>query len=90
MTGVNSHLRNVHGLGYATGQMLRMLSSKSLSNSAASAYSTVSTIPSLYASWWTNLLRSDPLHVAVEALLVVLCLVLLLLLRRWVHSSLQL
>mmetsp|Transcript_18345 Transcript_18345/g.41563 ORF Transcript_18345/g.41563 Transcript_18345/m.41563 type:complete len:652 (+) Transcript_18345:172-2127(+) len=79
---VNSHLQNVQSLGYATGQMLRMLSSKSLSNSAASAYSTISTIPSLYASWWTNLLLSDPFHVAVEALLVVMCLVLLLLQRR--------
>ncbi|KAL3760080.1 hypothetical protein ACHAWU_006628 [Discostella pseudostelligera] len=39
-------------------------------------------LPSRYIAWWTSLLHSDPLHVLVETLLIVMCIALVLLQRR--------
>ncbi|KAL3767268.1 hypothetical protein ACHAW5_002071 [Stephanodiscus triporus] len=40
------------------------------------------TLPNRYRIWWLNLLRSDPLHVLVETLLIVMCIALVILQRR--------
>jgi len=39
-------------------------------------------IPNRYRVWWIHLLHSDPLHVLVETLLIVMCIVLVILQRR--------
>mmetsp|Transcript_33480 Transcript_33480/g.71368 ORF Transcript_33480/g.71368 Transcript_33480/m.71368 type:complete len:521 (+) Transcript_33480:215-1777(+) len=39
-------------------------------------------LPNRYRHWWWNLLLSDPLHVLVETLLIVMCIALVLLQRR--------
>ena len=43
---------------------------------------TALTLPNRYRVWWVNLLHSDPLHVLVETLLIVMCIVLVVLQRR--------
>ena len=43
---------------------------------------TALTLPNRYRVWWLNLLHSDPLHVLVETLLIVMCIVLVVLQRR--------
>ena len=42
----------------------------------------LSQLPNRYRIWWWNLLQSDPLHVLVETLLIVACIVLVVLQRR--------
>jgi len=42
----------------------------------------LSQLPNRYRIWWWNLLQSDPLHVLVETLLIVACIVLVFLQRR--------
>lgn len=39
-------------------------------------------LPNRYRIWWLNLLHSDPLHVLVETLLIVMCIALVVLQRR--------
>ncbi|KAL7530637.1 hypothetical protein ACHAXR_005662, partial [Thalassiosira sp. AJA248-18] len=40
------------------------------------------TYPNRYRIWWINLLQTDPLHVLVETLLIVMCIALVVLQRR--------
>ncbi|KAL3823158.1 hypothetical protein ACHAXA_010414 [Cyclostephanos tholiformis] len=40
------------------------------------------TLPGRYRSWWLDLLHSNPLHVLVETMLIVMCVILVVLQRR--------
>ncbi|KAL3799676.1 hypothetical protein ACHAWO_002860 [Cyclotella atomus] len=42
----------------------------------------VTSIPQQYKKWWLNLLQTDPLHVLIETLLIVFCIILVILQRR--------
>ena len=56
--------------------------SSSLRLLLASALDALLTLPGRYKTWWLDLLRSDPLHVLVETLLIVMCVTLVVLQRR--------
>ena len=54
----------------------------SLSSALSSLPEHIIALPNRYRIWWMNLLRSDPLHVLVETLLIVMCVILVTLQRR--------
>jgi len=53
-----------------------------ISSTLNSLLQTILTLPNRYRIWWINLLHSDPLHVLVETLLIVMCIILVVLQRR--------
>jgi len=66
--------------------MISNISSKSSLNytniSPTSLLQTLLSIPNRYKKWWLNLLHSDPLHVLVETLLLVVVITLVVIQRR--------
>lgn len=50
--------------------------------SLQSLVTTVTSLPAQYKEWWLNLLQDDPLHVLIETLLIVFCIILVVLQRR--------
>ncbi|KAL9178616.1 hypothetical protein ACHAXT_001954 [Thalassiosira profunda] len=95
MTG--KFTQNVFDLGVGAGRMVHRLalSTNGLSATclptlgnfdASSVLSSIvdaaTSLPNRYRLWWLNLLRSDPLHVLVETLLIVMCIFLIALQRR--------
>lgn len=67
-------LPNVYKLGYNAGQCLSgMLNRHSLPEAVSSpsqAYHFLLTLPSLYKTWWLNLVNEDPIHVFIETTLL--------------------
>ena len=47
-----------------------------------SMLTTLMSLPQLYKIWWLDLLQNDPLHVLIETLLIVFCIIFLILQRR--------
>eukprot|EP00956_Cyclotella_meneghiniana_P013595 scaffold19744_cov71-Cyclotella_meneghiniana.AAC.1 len=47
-----------------------------------SMLTTLISLPQLYKIWWLDLLQNDPLHVLIETLLIVFCIILIILQRR--------
>jgi 7-keto-8-aminopelargonate synthetase-like enzyme len=52
------------------------------SSTLQSLITTAASLPQLYKTWWLNLLQTDPLHVLIETLLIVFCIILVILQRR--------
>ena len=85
ITDLTSNLQN-YTLSNIINDISSTLSSISLQSSTTSSLQSllqqILTLPNRYRIWWINLLHSDPLHVLVETLLIVMCIALVVLQRR--------